>query len=316
MKNYNFYQWETPPGFSASALFSEPLTSGVYILHFSNGEEYVGQTVNFMRRFTDHRRRWNDIVSIQFTYLPKSQLDEAERDIILYRQRGGKHLRNLTLLSQPGGSSPLDVMITPQFQEEWLKANESFIPVGELSERINRARQRYSITPKFRMLMKHEYINEIISDVSSYVYQVIPCPALVESRSWVLTAMPSTARTKLNRRLATLSINNVEMLYLGEWKKFDGTWEPYTVLNIAANKVSAPEGTGINITSEYKSAGLIQKIDGDGLGKVEDWLENKDILRAARSLAVGQMRKGKAMFSRFHDETFADAVFEHMSKFR
>lgn len=86
----NFRRWSTPPATNASALFTEPLSTGIYILSFNNGEEYVGQTVNFMQRFTAHRRRWDDIESIRFAAVPRIQLDYLEQEVINQRKDAGK----------------------------------------------------------------------------------------------------------------------------------------------------------------------------------------------------------------------------------
>ncbi|WP_423300390.1 hypothetical protein [Micrococcus yunnanensis] len=53
---------------------------------------------------------------------------------------------------------------------------------------------------------------------------MIPLPTETQGRGWVLSAWPSTNRTRNHRRFATLSIQNVEMLYLYEDRTRDGEW--------------------------------------------------------------------------------------------
>jgi hypothetical protein len=48
---------------------------GIYVLSFSNGEYYVGRTVNFMNRFQAHRRNHGDITEVFF-------YRKAKRDLV------------------------------------------------------------------------------------------------------------------------------------------------------------------------------------------------------------------------------------------
>lgn len=49
-------------------------------------------------------------------------LDEAERAVIRHRTSAGVRLRNRTLLSQPLGSSPFDLIVDREVQAAWLEA--------------------------------------------------------------------------------------------------------------------------------------------------------------------------------------------------
>ena len=55
---------------------------GVYRLHFENGEAYPGKSKNVVSRFASHRRRWPDIVAVDFFPLPEDQITEAEQFLI------------------------------------------------------------------------------------------------------------------------------------------------------------------------------------------------------------------------------------------
>lgn len=306
----NFRQWSTPPATNASALFTEPLSTGIYILSFNNGEEYVGQTVNFMQRFTAHRRRWNDIKSIRFAAVPRTQLDHAEQEVINQRKDAGKRLRNLLLTSHPLGSSALDVTITPQEQQQWLSTDESFSPSPISTTRLLQARDRQAqIHTALTKLLSHPQGKDVIHTLATYIHLVIPYPDEVEQQLWTVTAMPDTARTKENRRLATLSIQNVEMLYLGEYKRRGGSWGTYTVLNIADGTPLPSSIQRRSSTRTYRTAGRIRALDGHSLDVLPKWLADSQTLFAARSLALGQMRKGQAMFSRHHNVLLADAAY-------
>lgn len=306
--NLEFREWETPEGVSGSALFRKPLGTGIYVLVFANGEEYVGQTINFMKRFTQHQHRWDDIVKVRFAPVAKKYLDEAEATLIA--QRGVDYrLRNLMLTSRPLGSSPLDVTIDPQIQQQWLETREDFKPSRISKERIDVAHSRGIKNEKFDSLLEHPFGEAVIDTVAEYVHQVIPFPEQTEHYLWTATAMPSTNRRKDHQRLATLSIQNVEMLYIFEELE-DGEWLPFTAINTAVmeNPPSDFEEF-MDIHSYYRTAGPVNRIFYQGIYGLEDFFAESEILRAARSLALGQMRKGRAMFSRFHNQAMTDAVF-------
>ena len=56
---------------------------GIYILEFSDGERYVGQTVDLLSRFASHRRRWpGEIVAVSFLPAERERLNQIERDVI------------------------------------------------------------------------------------------------------------------------------------------------------------------------------------------------------------------------------------------
>lgn len=95
---------------------------------------------------------------------------------------------------------------------------------------------------------------------------MIPDPDEVEQQLWTVTAMPGTARTKENRRLATLSIQNVEMLYLGDYKRRDGSWGTCTVLNIADGTPLPLSIPRRSITRTYRTAGRVRTSEGSQPG--------------------------------------------------
>ncbi|MDQ6754332.1 MAG: hypothetical protein M3017_13235, partial [Actinomycetota bacterium] len=70
---------------------------GIYILSFGDGARYVGKSLNAVRRFADHRRRWNDITSIAFKAYPSEDLGRQERAVLRSIESEGHHVRNLDL---------------------------------------------------------------------------------------------------------------------------------------------------------------------------------------------------------------------------
>ena len=51
---------------------------GIYVLHFADGYEYVGQARNVLTRFRTHVRSWADpIVALDFAPIPVAELDQT-----------------------------------------------------------------------------------------------------------------------------------------------------------------------------------------------------------------------------------------------
>lgn len=307
---YSFRRWATPVGVSPSALFTEELTSGIYVLEFADAEEYVGKSVNFPTRFASHRRRWDDIVAVRFAAVLPAQLDDAERAVIGQRVKDGVRLRNLTLLSQPLGSSAFDLVVDREIQSAWLSATVDDDDVVIDEHRASLAQRRILSRSRLDLLRQHPLFNDVLESVAVYVALVIPWPDLTEGRLWTLTALPNTARRLDNRRLATLSIQNVEMLFLGEARGDDGQWESYTVLNTAV-ATDLPDSIAQlpRVHDGYRSTGAVHQFDLVGSNVTWDMLEVPEVRRAARSLALGQLRKGRGAFTRHHNDAFTDEVF-------
>lgn len=83
MSRDTFERWSTPPGTSLGVCFKpgEP-RCGIYIVEFRDGDRYVGQAIDVIRRFSDHRRRWEGIIGIQFRAVPREGLNDAERQMV------------------------------------------------------------------------------------------------------------------------------------------------------------------------------------------------------------------------------------------
>ncbi|WP_404372262.1 hypothetical protein [Kytococcus sedentarius] len=136
---------------------------------------------------------------------------------------------------------------------------------------------------------------------------MIPHPHHTEGRTWTVTALPSTNRRPDHRRLAAVSINNVEVLVLME-DLVDGVWEPRFFLNTALEPASPGDLAALTRLQSYRSTGELRSWHLDRL-IVPELLDEPKALKAARALAVGQLRKGSTMFERFHNDSLPDAIF-------
>lgn len=308
-----FRRWETLPGVAPHVLFGETLGPGIYVLEFADGAEYVGQSLHPNSRFATHRRRFDDIVAVRFTPTRAAEMDRTEQALITARRDAGVELRNKTLLAQPfGASASLDSIIDQQEQAEWIDADPERARITIAPERIQLARERIAADPDRlpEPLREHPHARDAIESIATYVYEVIPSPAETESRGWVLSAWPSTNRSKNHRRFSTLSIQNVELFYLYEDLDDDGEWHQTMVLNVARTLRMSDEIEPYFEENSYRTTGPVWTAALSGWHDIGFLLSDPAVLLAARELALSQLRKGRAMFSRFHSETLADEVFK------
>ncbi len=81
---------------SIASLFTKEKRCGIYVLHFANGEYYVGQSIDVVRRHSDHRRKHTDIRQISFKPVPPSGLDAEEKRLVALLEHRCE-LRNISL---------------------------------------------------------------------------------------------------------------------------------------------------------------------------------------------------------------------------
>lgn len=302
MRTLRFSRWELTDDVSLSALLPMgSATCGIYVLEFSDGEFYVGKTVNLLGRIADHRRRWPDeITAIRFTPVPRRELDRSEQDVIGRLVDQGESLRNIDLVTLPLRSEALDLVVDHAVQESWLAGDT--VEFDVLS-RVAVARQRARTEARYQRLSKHPEFPAILESLGAYVRTCIPQPDATEWRFWVVTSLPSTGG---GRRLSALSINNVEVLVLGGSKpgRVDAGF-----LNVAYETNVPARFRGVASLRTYRTTGDVIGLDFEHPSDVARLLDDPEIAAGARRLALGLLRKGRGMFGRFHDFNLADAVF-------
>lgn len=85
----------------------------------------------------------------------------------------------------------------------------------------------HPVLEKIEQLQRQPRFDEVLTPLAAHVACVIPHPCLTEQKTWTVTAMPSTNRTSTDKRVATLSVYNVEMMYLRLVRGAkDGDWIP------------------------------------------------------------------------------------------
>lgn len=302
-----FRRFELEPGISLSALLSPGEDRcGIYVLHYADGSQYVGQSVDVVTRFAAHTRHagrvpGERIVALDFAPVPAARLDVCERDTVTRRRDAGAALRNKLLTGMPVGASVLDETIEVAEQLAFLASAEEFAPV-DLAACLRAPR---TVGPKSgaRSLLVRPDADDLLDVLAAYLLHTLPERVATEGSFWHLSAPMRPVGDRV-RVLARLTVQNVEMIYLVE----DAQLGVYAALNLAPLP-QLHAGYGAYETGHYSSNGPMQRAELYPAGVVESLTGDPVFRTAARRATIGLMRKGTAMKAATHDWGFADAVY-------
>lgn len=291
----------------------EDSRTGIYILSFVNGERYVGQSLNVVNRFGSHRRRWDDITHLAFRPCLPEELSLREREVLAAVEQSGYRVRNLDLAGRPGGDSLLNIVMEEQAQAEWLEsdASEPFDAPRYLA-----AARRVTGLARFQELSSRNDFPELLACAASYISTALPWPSQTEGRFWTATAMASTGRTSTWRRLIAISAQNAEVIVIGE----SSVGAAAVIEGFMNLDKSASDGVHYWLRrqdldtysqmSTYGTIGDVYHLGFTGLQTLSRLLEEASpIAQPAKKLALNLMRKGPSMYTRFHNDHLADAIF-------
>lgn len=304
---YKFTRWAIDSEGSISALFGGSQSRcGIYILEFENGQRYVGQSIDVVRRFADHRRHFPDIVGFQFCPIPRALLDSMERKTVQANVDASYELRNIQLVSTSHRESPLDIDIDPVMQESWLQ-DGVFEPGEDRYTQV--AERRVRERKKFSKLAAHPQYAQIFEALVVFISKCIIWPPVTVEERWTVSAMPSTYIGPDFRRLAVINCGLVEALVFSESKQ--SHWvSGYVNVSPHVFKVEEfpPMYWGRYVTTDfYKSAGVVGKLHFESIDELQEWLETcPNFVKACRAFTLGQMRKQPSLFAKGHCDHLAD----------
>lgn len=294
--------------------FAKARRCGIYILHFSNGEYYVGQAVNVASRYAQHRVKHMDIDYISFKYVGKKRLSQAEKDVIKYLEGQEKALRNISLVSIIKSESDLDEVVSLEDQEKWLNDE---LPWETLeTERFEYPEQRKKYTLRFNQLKKHKGYDIVCQALQEYILFTTPFPRKTEYAFWSLTCLPE------KNILARVNIFWQETLRLFEYPfeyEDQGLIKKgmaIAVFVFATKSVLFKDRTPEHFKDKFKSLSFEDLQYSTGGADQQciscfdyefiDILYDPDIYLAIKTFNLRLMRKGATIFSRYHCFDLAD----------
>ncbi|EEI27657.1 GIY-YIG catalytic domain protein [Corynebacterium glucuronolyticum ATCC 51867] len=292
----------------AFILRGEKTLRGLYRLTFADGYRYAGQAINVIRRFAQHRHRWDDITSFEFFPLPTGDLNAAEK-LLISETESKYNVRNIRDTRRPLGNDEIEISVEDQIAIAlpW-ERNRRVRPHEQLNSNEAKAFARlYSIGV-------YSWFREVIG---WYLYNAVPDPINTKRHLWTISCLPSTNKTPKGYRLFTLNVGNLEVM-IGEVVKHDDGSETYQVTINAEQSDTLeeredPENNWVIENVEYNLTGVTQLLVTlpalwDAIQHESSIPQLDELLDAAYKLNVRLMRNGSTMFGRFHNDLLASDI--------
>jgi hypothetical protein len=287
---------------------------GIYLLHFSDGTYYIGQAIDIPRRYTQHRKKHNDITHISFKNVKKDDLNSYEAEAI--RKFESKfQLRNISLASAPAMDADLDELLHPDRQSEWL---EEKIPSVIFKKRIvdKTLRSKYSL--RFCDLKRNSFfIEQILPVLKKYVSICIPEPYLTEISFWGSSCLPAHESTTTIEIYSRINMYWQEVFTVGKMLE-----QKLPLFSWHLSKKIIASHLGENFKSTFKTYKTIEFDDhyyeSGGFDQFAVYiydtdeamllLDNNSIIEAIKNFNLRCMRKGAHIHAPYHCMHLADLI--------
>lgn len=195
---------------SVADLYRAGRRCGIYILGFKTGERYVGQAVDVVRRFGQHRKTHGDIAHVTFQQVKPQDLNRVERHCVHKLEAAGTPLRNIALMSLVAGERDLDLVITPGEQEAWLSDAGTLSTSGE---RVQDAALRQRHHKRYAQLLTLPHAQDALTVLGLYLDTALPAPRRTELSFWMVSCLPYGAKPE-GTLYARVSLNMQEVFSL------------------------------------------------------------------------------------------------------
>lgn len=295
--------------FSIADLVKPGKRCGIYVLHFTDGYFYVGQSKDVTKRFVQHRRSdsHDDVDSIYFKQVPEPALDEEEADVTEQLEAANVRLRNILLVSWNGGEADFDEIMPSDEQERWLAdlslsgdADFKRLVDDELRSKYRRRFERFQAHPQ------HEQVVEILRE---YVKFGIPAARRGEVSFWSVSCWPSKG---LFARL-NLYWQEVLSIYATEGGStvisFHLAHSPLSQLPEAEqNSFFLRYASLEDANHRYRPGGADQMNLYISQTEVLRFIRETSVLQAIRLFNLRLMRKGPSNWNRNHCMDMGDLI--------
>lgn len=177
---------------------------GIYVLAFSGGDHYVGQTVAPVTRLQTHIRTNPDLLRIWFKSMPADVLTVAETATISMFEAKSLRLRNLKQVS-------FSNLFEASKQQLWMADNKYNYVTGKRF-RNEGIREKYQA--RFKQLQKKKYYQFLIRFLADYVKKTIPNYVASEYIYWSVSCLPQYLLS--DKCITRVNINEVPVLSIFE----------------------------------------------------------------------------------------------------
>jgi hypothetical protein len=297
---------------------------GIYVLHFSSGEYYVGKSIDVAERYAQHSKRWIDISRLSFKEVEQYRLDDEERWIIGALEERGYFLRNKEFISVLRGESSFDTIMLPEEQRQWVNDLQYHCPTEKRTDDPDLKRRYRADFQRFERLPFAALVTQILRD---YVRLGIPTPDRTEKSFWSCSCMPSGARHAFVRVniykqevftaeaygdtfLVRIFLARSPLSKLHRIRPFLRTSSGVYRARSRFIRLFSKYPTLVTLNDFYKSGGQDQlNLAVQGLNDALSLLNEPAILSAIRIFNLNLMRKGANLHFESHCFDLADRIF-------
>lgn len=279
---------------------------GIYLLEFSDNTFYIGQAIDNVKRFSQHRKNYDNIINYWFQEINKQKLDEIEQKLIQEAEIRGLLLTNKTYVSNVIGDTDLDIIISPEDQKTWLEENKE-LP-KDTFDLFALVDEKYKVKYKqnFQILKQFEIYSTIKEILRIYIKKSIPSFKKTELSFWSLSCLPSTNKNTYPR-YCCLNINAMEVFVLGFNKAAN---KPFCFINISSRyfdetvlRIFTKTYKSLSIyDTNYRAAGADQIcFEFSDLDEFKNFLQTETkATQSIKEMNLRLMRKGGTIYSPYH----------------
>lgn len=300
--------------YSVADLFKPKERCGIYVLHFKNGQFYVGLATDFVRRYNQHKKNHLDIERVSFKKIMKEKLSEEEKLIVQTLQSNGFSLRNIQLVSIVEGETDFDLLMSVEQQEEFI-SNLTFSNMEGNKFEIEEQRIKY--TNNFLILSKLPYFEKFIQAIKAYVQIGIPIPKKSEYSFWCVSVPSSSSklsRININWQEVSTYVFEKDDFYVtfhmaysplvaefGE--ELDGLFEQFEDLEIMVNDKDE--------VHSYEPGGQDQISFAIPSSIFHNFIAINAVQKAIKTFNLRLMRKGATIYNRYHSFDLSRRILEN-----
>src|SRR5215212_3155097 len=294
---------------------------GIYLLEFADGLFYIGQALDVVRRFSQHRKLHDDIVRWGFRAVKRRNLDAVERELIHRAPSLRLTLTNKVHVSHIVGETDLDELLAPDEQQSW-RANPAKTSAQDVRLNVDAdGSQRTRYKGQWSSFRDRDDLSQLLGLLRLCIHGCVPAYRRTEYSFWSVSCMPSTNAASFPR-LAAVNMNIMETFVVDHPKH-----EPNNVLSfVNLSKARLLEqypskqafyrqypGTQWR-QSNYQAAGEDQMhLVLGNLSSAIRVLADPAVQSAAGLLNLRLMRKGGNIYARYHCFELADQLIGEVS---
>lgn len=284
---------------------------GIYLLNFSDDTFYIGQAIDVVKRFSQHRKKYDSIIRCWFIEVDREKLNEVEEQLIRSAEDQGLLITNKTFVSSVIGETDLDLIIHPNDQENWLEngvdlSNDGF----DLYSKID-LKYKIKYQHNFEVLKQNEHYDQMKRVLKKYIEICLPAHKKTELSFWSLSCLPST-NIGTYPRFFCMNINAMEVFVMGYSKKERKLFCFVNLTERFLDDIENVEGElqryysiykTLNISqTNYRAAGKDQVQFGfEDIDEFELFLtQEQPVVDSIKEMNLRLMRKGGTIYSPFH----------------